>query len=164
MIIRHSLESDLPRIMEIYARARAFMAETGNPTQWGPRKWPPEELIREDISEEKSYVCVDNGNVVGTFYYNCGTSIEPAYNVTVENGWSGGDRYGVVHRIATDGTKGVGTFCLTWALNKCGYLRIDTHEDNIVMKNLLTKLGFRRCGIISIPDDDSDRVVFDRKI
>ena len=36
MIIRHSKEEDLPRMMEIYAYARDFMAEHGNPNQWGP--------------------------------------------------------------------------------------------------------------------------------
>ncbi len=47
--IRKSAEADLDRIMEIYARARRFMAEHGNPNQWGPTNWPPESLIRQDI-------------------------------------------------------------------------------------------------------------------
>ena len=35
MKIRKSVMQDLGRIMEIYASARAFMAEHGNPNQWG---------------------------------------------------------------------------------------------------------------------------------
>ena len=35
MKIRHSIPEDLPRIMEIYDYARRFMAEHGNPNQWG---------------------------------------------------------------------------------------------------------------------------------
>ena len=35
--------------MEIYAYAREYMAAHGNPDQWGPTNWPPEDLIREDI-------------------------------------------------------------------------------------------------------------------
>ena len=41
MRIRHSRKEDIPRMMEIYAVARQFMADHGNPTQWGPSRWPP---------------------------------------------------------------------------------------------------------------------------
>ena len=51
MKIRKATEEDFNRIMEIYAYARAFMAKTGNPNQWGPTKWPPEALIHDDIRE-----------------------------------------------------------------------------------------------------------------
>lgn len=34
--VRNAVYSDLPRIDEIYACAREFMAKTGNPNQWGP--------------------------------------------------------------------------------------------------------------------------------
>ena len=77
MKIRHSTEQDFERIMEIYAYARRFMAEHGNPNQWGPTCWPPEDLIHGDIRSGDSYVCTDDeGHVVGTFYYICG---EEAY-------------------------------------------------------------------------------------
>ena len=46
MKIRKSTEADFDRIMQIYAHARDFMAKTGNPNQWGPTHWPPEDLIR----------------------------------------------------------------------------------------------------------------------
>ena len=58
MYIRKAAEGDLPRMMEIYAVARRFMAAHGNPNQWGPTNWPPEERIRADIAEGSSYVCV----------------------------------------------------------------------------------------------------------
>ena len=70
MNIRKSTEQDLERMMEIYAYARRFMAENGNPNQWGPTNWPPEQLIRSDIKTGNSYVCTnDDGEVIGTFYY-----------------------------------------------------------------------------------------------
>ena len=64
MEIRHTTEQDFERVMEIYAYARTFMEETGNPNQWGPTNWPPEDLIHEDICVGKSYVCVENGKVI----------------------------------------------------------------------------------------------------
>ncbi len=60
MQIRNAMESDFDRIMEIYASARKFMAENGNPNQWGPTNWPPEDLIHQDIKNQKSFVCDDN--------------------------------------------------------------------------------------------------------
>ena len=64
MHIEHAVISDLPRIMEIYACARRFMAENGNTRQWGPTNWPPESLIRSDIESGNLYVCVrDEGDV-----------------------------------------------------------------------------------------------------
>ena len=49
MFVRKALESDIPRMMEIYALARTFMAEHGNPEQWGADNWPPEYLIRDGV-------------------------------------------------------------------------------------------------------------------
>ena len=37
--------------MEIYAFAREYMKTHGNPNQWDPTNWPPEELIHNDIKE-----------------------------------------------------------------------------------------------------------------
>ena len=34
------------------------------------------------------------------------------------------------------------------------HIRIDTHEDNVVMQNLLKKLGFKFCGIIHLKNGD----------
>ena len=79
MYIRKAAEGDLPRMMEIYAAARRFMAAHGNPNQWGPTNWPPEERIRADIAEGSSYVCVRQNRVVGAFYFRQGEEIEPTY-------------------------------------------------------------------------------------
>ena len=163
MRIRKTRESDFATVMAIYARAREFMAATGNPNQWGPTNWPPEELIRQDIATGKGYVCEEDGRVVGTFFFDHGEDIEPTYRTIEDGSWATDGPYGVVHRIASDGTmKGVGAFCIGWALEQCGHLRIDTHSDNIVMQRLLTKLGFERRGIIYVVEDDYPRFAYER--
>ena len=68
MQIRHATEEDFPRMMEIYAYARQFMANHGNPNQWGPTNWPPEALIHQDIAQGCSYVCEEDGRVIGVFF------------------------------------------------------------------------------------------------
>ena len=164
MKIRKTLESDIGRVMEIYSRARDFMEKHGNPNQWGPTNWPPESLIRDDIKKGNSYVCVnDDGKVTGTFYYVRGHDIEPTYRKIYEGAWIGDEEYGVVHRLASDGSeKGTGRFCLGWAFDRCRHLRIDTHTDNKVMQNLLSKLGFTRCGIIYVEEDEYPRYAYEK--
>ncbi len=160
--IRHSLEGDLPRIMELYKEARVFMAEHGNPNQWGPTNWPPESHIREDIRREKSYVSLYRGEIVGTFYFDFGTDIEPTYRKIEGGEWKGPSSYGVVHRIATDsGFRSVGRFCLEWAYSRCESLRIDTHPDNSIMQKLLERCGFVRRGIIHVEEDAYPRFAYE---
>ena len=163
MHIRKSTEGDVARIMEIYARARAFMAATGNPNQWGPTNWPPEELIHNDIACGKGYVCEHDGRVVGVFFFDQGSDVEPTYAEIDDGAWLVDGPYGVVHRIASDGTvPGTGQFCLEWAFAQCGHLRIDTHADNVVMQNLLHKLGFAHCGTIYVYEDRFPRLAFEK--
>lgn len=161
MIIRKSRMEDLPVMVKIYERARAFMKETGNPNQWGPTGWPPYELLVEDINVGRSYVAEQDGKVVGTFCHIYGDHIDATYDVIHDGEWSKDEPYGVVHRVASDGTPGVGTECIRWAMRKAGYLRIDTHYDNRVMINLLLKLGFKKCGIIYVVEDDYPRYAYD---
>ena len=155
---------DLERIMEIYARARSFMAQHGNPNQWGPTNWPPEALIRSDIAAGNSYVCMNDArHVIGTFFFDYGDDIEPTYREITDGCWLDDSSYGVVHRIASDGSeKGVGLFCLDWAYGQCGHLRIDTHGDNHVMQGLVKKAGFVHCGTIYVKEDHYPRLAFEK--
>ena len=143
MEIRKTTEQDIGRLMEIYAYARDFMAKTGNPNQWGPTNWPPEALLSNDIKEGNSYVCTnDNGTVIGTFYFIQGKDIEPTYREITDGAWLDDSAYGVVHRLASDGSeRGIGQFCINWALAQCGHLPHDTHTHNKDMHETRTTQG-----------------------
>ena len=39
---------------------------------------------------------------------------------------------------------------------------MDTHADNIVMQNLLTKLGFEKRGVIHVVEDDYPRFAYEK--
>ena len=162
MQIRQTTRKELDEVMQIYAYAREFMAAHGNPRQWGPNKWPPRELIEEDIRQGRSYVCEEAGVLGAVFFYRFGDRIEETYN-HIDGAWKLDAPYGVVHRIASSGRlKGAGSFCLNWAFKQCGHLRIDTHEDNRVMQNLLEKLGFEKCGIIYVHEDNDPRFAYEK--
>lgn len=163
MDIRNSTEKDFDEIMKIYSYARKFMAENGNPNQWATTNRPSPDLIKSDIARKKSYVCVENEKIVGTFYYDFGKDIEPTYRKIFEGDWKNPGAYGVVHRIASNGTvKGVGKFCLNRAFEMSQHLRIDTHFDNKIMQKLLETLGFEKCGIIYIEEDNFPRYAYEK--
>lgn len=53
MEIRKATKADLPVILSLYERARAFMAQNGNASQWGTTN-PPRSLIESDIAADGS--------------------------------------------------------------------------------------------------------------
>lgn len=161
MRIRKAVKADLPAIFEIYAHARKFMAENGNPNQWGNIK-PRQELVESDIEKGISYVCEQGGEILGVFAFIPGE--DPTYKIIYEGEWLSDEPYAVIHRIASSGkVKGTGEFCIKWALSQYGNVRIDTHEQNTVMRHLLSKLGFTCCGIIHLEDGD-ERLAFQKII
>ena len=159
MKIRKSTIADLQEIEALYDEARVFMRENGNSTQWG-NNYPPTELILEDIENQVSYVCENDGEIVATFFYMKRMD-DPTYHV-IENGeWKSNGPYGVIHRITTKrGTRGVASYCISKCFEECGHLRMDTHENNIPMQHLLEKLGFQKCGIIYV-EDGSPRIAYE---
>ena len=67
--------------------------------------------------------------VIGTFFYTCGEDIEPTYREITDGAWLDDSPYGVVHRIAGDGSqKGIGVFCINWAFEQCGTIYVE--EDD----------------------------------
>lgn len=159
MEIRRTLLNDIEAILKIYEQARVFMREHGNPNQWN-KGYPDGATIERDIAQDNSYVCVDGGEIVGTFMFVKGE--DPTYLNIYQGNWINDTPYGVVHRIASAvGKRGVATFCLNWCFQQCGNIRIDTHGDNYPMKNLLNKIGYTECGIIYLMDGD-ERIAFQK--
>lgn len=159
--IRTANMSDLPEILKIYADARQYMRENGNPSQWG-KHHPAESILRADIEAQRLYVCTEKGLILGVFYYCQGE--DPTYKQIFGGQWLNDESYGVIHRIAVAAhQKGVATFCFDYALSQCSNLRIDTHADNLPMQKSLQKNGFQRCGIIYL-ENGEERIAFHKVI
>lgn len=159
LTIRTAKLTDLDRIMELYAIARTFMKEHGNPTQWG-ETYPSRDRIQKDIEDSKQFVCIEENQIVGTFYY--AEEQDPTYDVIMDGNWLSDEPYGVVHRITTcTGKKGIASFCLDWCLKQSNTIRIDTHENNIPMQRMLNKNGFQTCGII-FARDQTTRIAYQK--
>lgn len=160
MNIRRTRTEELEKVMEIYACARDFMREQGNPTQWGSTE-PKKERVEQDIAESHSFVCCEGDEILGVFSFEADAD-DPTYHVIRDGSWPETDSYGVLHRIAV-GTpgRGVAGFCLDWCWARCRQLRADTHADNTPMQRAMLKNGFTRCGIIQTYDG-TDRIAFVR--
>ena len=152
MEIRKTRLEELDQVMEVYAHARKFMAEHNNPNQWKNNK-PSKEQIEKDILAGKHYLCVEEDKIAAVFYFAQET--DPTYVKIYDGAWLNEEDYAVVHRIASSGlVKGAGSFCMNWASAQYHNIKIDTHEDNYVMQNMLKKCGFVPCGTIYLEDGE----------
>lgn len=160
MHIRKTTREDLKQVLCLYEEARQFMRENGNPDQWG-QSYPPDSMVEADIEAGKSYICEEEGEILGTFFFDNGE--DPDYRKIYDGSWIGKGPYGVMHRVAAPGRKkGTASFCAAWCLEQSGGdLRIDTHRDNIPMQRMLEKNGFVRCGVIHLSDGD-ERIAYEK--
>lgn len=161
MNIRVAKTRELPEIREIYNAAKVYMDASGNPNQW-PVGYPPEEYLRQDIELARLYVCEEDDVLHGVFLF--AVMDDPTYHY-IDGAWMNDEPYGVIHRIASRGTKKgifkqVLEFCKEIvAEQNVVNLRIDTHEDNKTMQHLVETHGFKRCGIIYL-ENGSPRIAY----
>ena len=159
-MFRGAVRGDLAQILKIYARAREFMAENGNPTQWGDG-YPTPELLAEDIDTNRLFVYMVNGRMQAVFAFILGP--DPTYNVIEDGQWLNDTLpYGTIHRMASAAeNRGIGKKVIEWCLEHCESLRADTHADHKILQHLLESNGFTRCGIIHVADG-TPRIAYQR--
>ncbi|MEG2317185.1 MAG: GNAT family N-acetyltransferase [Clostridia bacterium] len=158
MNIRKAANVDLDAIMTIYHSAQTFMAQHGNPSQWGTA-YPMRELVEEDIAQGRSWVCAGNGRVLAVFVLQMGE--EPTY-AQIRGGWKNNRPYATLHRVASSGERrGMTDAIVAWASARAGELRADTHEKNLSMQRALERSGFERCGLIRVTDG-TERIAYQR--
>lgn len=78
MRVRPATQADLEAVLLIYEGARRFMAQSGNPGQWGTR-YPSRETVEADIAGERCYVCEEEGRLYAAFILVFGE--DPTYRV-----------------------------------------------------------------------------------
>ena len=160
-MIRLAQNQDFKEILMIYAYARKFMAEHGNPTQWGSTS-PREEVLRNDIRQQQLYVIENDAKdkILGVFALIIGE--DPTYQRIEQGSWKDESLYGTLHRVASaPGAHGILEQALDFSSGKITHLRIDTHEVNEVMQHLILKNGFEKRGII-YTDDGSPRFAYEK--
>ena len=158
-MIRHAVLEDLADIEGIYAAAREYMQQTGNPNQWGTN-YPPREVIQEDIEKNILYVLEDEGGIYGAFMF--AVEDDPTYHVIKDGAWKDTSSYGVIHRVASNGRHhGLMKAIVAYCAQRMPHLRMDTHACNKTMQHQILGNGFEYCGII-YTRDGSERLAYER--
>lgn len=146
-MIRKATIKDLDDINKVYEKARKIMVENNNPTQWA-NNYPYQDVLIDFISRNVLYVIEEKGRIYASFAFIVG--VDPTY-INIEGKWLNDEEYGVIHALGSDGShKEIFKTVLEFALSQINNIKIDTHEDNLVMRYLLAKFGFKECGIIYV--------------
>ncbi len=153
-MIRRANKEDIKCIMPIYEAAKKKMRADGNLHQWSD-KYPDEETLLNDIARGELYIAHDGNEIYGVFMLSF--SGEDTYK-EIQGAWINDEPYAVIHRIASFGKgKNLLKDAIDFAFEKTNNIRIDTHEDNNIMRNLLKNLGFIYTGIIHLKNGDERR-------
>lgn len=151
---RKGKASDIDAVMALVADAQDWFRRQGI-DQWQDG-YPTRQIIENDISQSYSYIVEHNSVGVATFVVSFDG--EPTYATLKRGEWLNDNAYAVVHRIMVADTmrrKGVAREILAFVERLCEErgvrdIRIDTHRDNRAMLAMLKKLGYRRCGTITL--------------
>jgi Sortase and related acyltransferases len=164
--LRQANIDDLPRIIEIIDSAKKTLRERGV-DQW-QSGYPDNEILKQDIEEDISYVLILNGEVVGA------AALQQGYDQNYQNMTSGtwdsesDVTYSVIHRIAIEADhqgEHLSAALIQQLLTMSHYLgyqdvRIDTHPDNHVMQHIILSNGFEEKGTITMDEDHGVRKAY----
>lgn len=149
IFITQATLTDLPSIMKVIEDAQAVL-KLQHSGQWQDGS-PSIVTIRNDIENHQCYVAKKENIVVGVFAL---LAHEPAYDHLLSGAWKYQAPYFVIHRVAVTSSfakQGIATKMLhdcerIAKQHHIHVLRVDTHDKNIPMKNLLIKQGYQFAG------------------
>ena len=145
---------DVDRIMELVLEAQNWFASQGI-DQWQDG-YPTRDIIENDIIQGYNYIVEHNGIMIATS--SIAFDGEPTYSTIYKGAWPNDNDYAVIHRIMVANSmkrKGIAREILAFAEGLCARrglvdIRIDTHRDNVAMRNMLKRLGYSHCGRITL--------------
>lgn len=153
-----SQKKDIEKIYSIIKSGIEYQQNQGI-NQWSNSS-PWLEIIKNDIEKENSYLMIDskNNNIVGIFTLIRG--VDPTYINIYKGAWKYNEEYIAIHRVAISNDlrgKGISRVLFSNIDELCkqmnvNNIRIDTHEDNVMMKKSILKAGFEYAGIIYLLD------------
>lgn len=172
---RKSRPEDVQAILSIIAQAQAFLKARGV-DQWQDG-YPDEAVVRRDMQAGVGYVLTCQERTEAPRVCGMATIVwdgEPSYAKIYDGAWTTGAPYACIHRIALDSTRrgtGLSGVLMREAEKEIlgrGFhsVRIDTHQDNQVMRRMLEKNGYRHCGTIylsrTLPEQGAARVAYEK--
>ena len=164
-ILRKTTIDDISAVMEIIEQGKAYLKSNGI-DQW-QNGYPNESVIKEDIINEYGYVLEYEDKIVGTVALSFDG--EPWYDDITDGEWLTLGEFLVIHRLAVSsdvrGTD-IAPEIIRQAEKLCvqrgvSSIKIDTHEDNIIMQKFVKKNGFKYCGMV-ILGSEGERLAFEK--
>lgn len=174
VIVRQTAVTDVEAAGRCLMDGKRALAASGIPQWLGD--YPDHRDIEADMAEGASYVAVDeHGAVLAVMALSF--SGENTYD-RIDGAWltessSAAPRYAVIHRCAI-GAEAERRGIMTAMFREgeriarehgAQSIRIDTHERNIPVQGLVAKLGYTRCGTITLPypgEIDPLRIAFEK--
>lgn len=172
--IRQTLPGDVISAEQVLNDGKAALAALDIPQWLGD--YPNRLDIEADMAEDASYVAVDeDGTVLAVMALSF--SGEETYD-QIDGAWltesdSHEPRYAVIHRCAISAAaarRGIMTLMFEEGEriareHGSQSIRVDTHERNIPVQGLVSKLGYTRCGTVTLPhpgEVDPLRIAFEK--
>ena len=165
LTFRIANESDRESILEIYIEGSNALKEDGV-DQWQDEYVPSFKDIDEHLGIDL-YVLEYHKRVVSTVCLVEG--IDEDYE-NIKGKWNTSIPYISIHKVATSNAyknqyfaKKMMCYVKNFALRKKCDLRIDTHKDNIKMKNFIISCGYKYTGEV-ILQGKLERLAYDKKV
>ena len=148
-LIRKATLEDMPILLEIYDRARKFMASCGNVNQW-TNGYPSKEILSEDIKKGEMYVLEDDGVKAECVVLDVGGGVLEIKNIATDPQFHG---------------KGYGKALIEFIINKYqgdySILQVGTGDSPSTIP-FYEKCGFTRSHIIkNFFTDNYDHPIYD---
>ena len=142
----------LEEIMGFIADGKAFLREQGL-DQWQEPDYPGRRDIEDDIAHGEGCLLIEDGKAVG---YACLCLRGDRSYDQIDGAWLNDRPYAVIHRLAmARAERGSGYGRMAFAAleeraRELGFsdIRVDTHEGNRIMRRILERGGYTRCGIV----------------
>lgn len=165
MYIRLANITDLPAVLDLMHRVIPIMQAMGN-FQWD-NEYPTETIFRQDINEHNLFVAILDDQLVGAVVINA--YFPPEYK---QINWKTSPNTYTFHRMMVDPElqgKGIATAIFQF-IEKRGRnlglmsLRVDTNENNKIMRSLFEKFNYDFAGIVKFRDLSSDFVCYEKTL
>lgn len=160
--IRKLMSNDIDCVVDIINEAKEIF-KMSQINQW-QNGYPNRQTIVDDYETLRAYVIESDGIIIG--YFCLQTVPDPNYSV-IRGAWHFDLPYATIHRFVISSAyrnKGIAfrVFTDLESLTELSVIRVDTALENIGMRSLLSKLGYKECGIVSV--GDGERMAYDKNI
>lgn len=162
LVLKKTTLSEVDDCLSLLGEARSFQRKLGF-TQWEDG-YPSREIVRGDVTAGNARTIMLGSELIG---YVAVANYDEAYDNIVGK-WNGKGDYVVAHRLALRADcrgKGLAREVMRLIQSEAvafgvRYMRVDTHENNAIMNDLLRKLGFSLCGTVLMRG--SKRLAYDK--